>query len=61
MQPDIGAIQLPPVPTMSRLAAAACANDGLDPSTEVLQTTGVVPIHSWCTSQMQMKNMIKGK
>ena len=33
VQPDIGAIQAPLVPTMSYLAAAARANAGLSPST----------------------------
>ena len=37
VQPDIGDIQAPPVPTMSYLAAAARANAGLAPSTEVSQ------------------------
>ena len=46
MQPDIGAIQAPPVPTMSHLAAAARENSGLAPSTEVSQTTGVGPTHN---------------
>ena len=35
VQPDIGAIQAPPVPTMSYLDAAAHANSGLATSTEV--------------------------
>ena len=34
VQPDIGAIQAPPVPTMSYLDAAAHTNAGLAPSTE---------------------------
>ena len=46
VQPDIGAIQAPPVPTMSYLAAADRENDGLDPSTEVSQTTGVGATHN---------------
>ena len=46
VQPDIGDIQAPPVPTMSYLDAAACAISGLDKSTEVSQTTGVVPTHN---------------
>ena len=43
VQPGIGAIQAPPVPTISDLAAAARTNSGLDPSTEVSHTTGVGP------------------
>ena len=43
VQPDIGAIQAPPAPTMSYLSAAARAIDGLAQSTEVSQTTGVGP------------------
>ena len=43
VQPDIGAIQAPPVPTMSYLAAAARANAGLAPYIEVSQTTGAGP------------------
>ena len=43
VQPAIGAIQEPPVPTMYYLAASARSNDGLAPSTEVSQTTGVGP------------------
>ena len=39
VKPDIGAIQAPPVPTMSYLDAAACENSGLAPSTEVSHTT----------------------
>ena len=35
VKPDTGAIQAPPVPTMSYLAAAAHANSGLATSTEV--------------------------
>ena len=46
VQPAIGAIQAPPVPTMSYLVAAARANAVLAPSTEVSQTTGVVPTHN---------------
>ena len=46
VQPGIGDIQAPPVPTMFYLAAAAHANAGLDPSTEVSQTTGVGPTHN---------------
>ena len=46
LQPDIGDIQAPPVPTMSYLAAAARSNAGLSPSTEVSQTTGVGPTHN---------------
>ena len=41
VQPDIGAIQAPPVPTMSHLAAASSANSGLSPYTEVSLITGV--------------------
>ena len=40
-QLDAGAVQAPPVPTMSYLAADAWANAGLAPTTGVLQTTGV--------------------
>ena len=47
VQPDIGAIQAPPVPTMSYPDVAACANDGLDPSTELSQTTGVGPTQNF--------------
>ena len=46
VQPEIGAIQAPPVPTMSYLDASARTNVGLDPSTEVSQTTGVGPIQN---------------
>ena len=42
-QPDVGAIQAPPIPTKSYLAAAARANAGLAPLTGVSQTTGVLP------------------
>ena len=33
VQPDVGPVQAPPVPTMSYLAAAAGANAGLAPTT----------------------------
>ena len=46
VQPDIGDIQAPLVPTRSYLDAADLANAGLDPSTEVSQTTRVGPIHN---------------
>lgn len=42
-QPDVGAVQAPPVPTRSYLAAAARENAGLAPITGVSQTTGVLP------------------
>ena len=42
VQPDTGAVEAPPVPTMSYLAAAAMANGGLAPTTGVSQPTGVV-------------------
>ena len=38
-QPDVGAVQAPPVPTMSYLAAAAWANAGLAPTIGLSQTT----------------------
>ena len=41
-QPAVGAVQAPPVPTMSYLAAAAWANAELAPITGVPQTTGVI-------------------
>ena len=41
VQPDVGAREVPLVPTMSYLAAAAQANAGLAPTTGVSQTTGV--------------------
>ena len=40
-QPDTGAIQAPPVPTMSDIAKIASANAGLAPTTGVSQPTGV--------------------
>ena len=43
MQPEIGAIQAPPVTTISYLANAARENSGLAPYTEVSQNTGVGP------------------
>ena len=43
VQPDTGAIQAPPVPSMSYIAAAARANAGLAPTTGVSQPAGVVP------------------
>ena len=46
VQPDVGAIQAPPVPTMSYLAAAARANAGLPPTTGVSQAAGVVSTHN---------------
>ena len=46
MQPDVGPVQAPPVPTMSYLAAAARANAGLAPTTGVSQTTGVGSTHN---------------
>ena len=42
VQPDTGAVEAPPVPTMSYLAAAARANAGLAPTTGVSQSSGVV-------------------
>ena len=42
VQPDTGAVEAPPVPTMSYLAAAARANAGLAPTTGVSQPAGVV-------------------
>ena len=42
VQPDTGAVEAPPVPTMLYLAAAARANTGLAPTTGVSQPTGVV-------------------
>ena len=41
VQPDTGAVEAPPVPTMPYLAAAARANTGLAPTTGVSQPTGV--------------------
>ena len=46
VQPDIGDIQAPPVPTISYLAAAARSNSVLATSTEVSHTTGVGPTHT---------------
>ena len=43
VQPDIGAIQAPPVPKMSYLDAAAHESAGLAPYREMSQTTGVGP------------------
>jgi hypothetical protein len=43
VQPDDGAIEAPPVPKMSYIAAAARANAGLAPTTGVSQPTGVGP------------------
>ena len=42
VKPDTGAVEAPPVPTMSYLAAAARANAGLAPTTGVTQPAGVV-------------------
>ena len=42
VQPDTGAVEAPPVPTMSYLAAAARANAGLAPTTGVSHPAGVV-------------------
>ena len=42
VQPNSGAVEAPPVPTMSYLVAAARANAGLAPTTVVSQPTGVV-------------------
>ena len=39
VQPDTGAVEAPPVPIMSYLAAAARANAGLAQTTGVLQPT----------------------
>ena len=41
VQPDTGAVEAPPIPNMSYLAAAARANAGLAPTTGVSQPTGV--------------------
>ena len=43
VQPDTGAIQAPPVPSMPYIVAAARANAGLAPTTGVSQPAGVVP------------------
>ena len=43
VQPDTGAVQAPPVPTMSYIVDAARANAGLDPTTGVSQPGGVGP------------------
>ena len=42
VQPDTGAVEVPPVPIMSYLATAARANAGLAPTTEESQPAGVV-------------------
>ena len=42
VKPDTGAVEAPPVPTMSYLATAARANAGLARTTGVSQPTGVV-------------------
>ena len=42
VQSDTSAVEAPPVPTMSYLAAAAWTNAGLAPTTGVLQPAGVV-------------------
>ena len=44
VQSETGAVEAPPVPTMSYLAAAARANAGLAPTTGVSQPAGVVSI-----------------
>ena len=45
VQPDNGAVQAPPVPSMSYIAAAVRANAGLAPTTGVSQPVGVGPTH----------------
>ena len=46
VQPDVGPVQAPLVPTMSYLVAAARENTGLAPTTGVPQTTGVGSTHN---------------
>ena len=43
VQPDTGAVQAPPVPSMSYITAAARANAGLAPTSGVSQPAGVGP------------------
>ena len=43
IRPYDGAVQHAPVPSMSRIAAAARENAGLPPTTMVLENTGVAP------------------
>ena len=43
LQPENGAVQAEPIPSMLYLATATRANAGLAPSTMVSQATGVVP------------------
>ena len=43
LQPENGAVQNEPVPSMSHLAAAARANAGLAPTIMASQATGVAP------------------
>ena len=46
LQPDEGAVQVNPIPTMSYIVAPARENSGLAPTPRVLQTTGVEPTHN---------------
>eukprot|EP00957_Ditylum_brightwellii_P056703 4297585-Ditylum_brightwellii.AAC.1 len=46
VRPDDGAVQAPPVPKMSYIAAAVRANAGLAPTTGMSQPTGVGPTNA---------------